>query len=152
MQSYRLLATQLLIIVASLTNIAGCSAADSSIKISDAWVRASSPGQEVGAAYLTLQSSADTSLVKVESPAAGSVEIHSMSMDNGVMKMRMLETLPLAAGTPVKLEPGGFHLMLFDLKKSLTKGEKVSFTLYFKDNAGKTSTMKIDSPVKASAN
>lgn len=101
---------------------------------------------------MTLQSMLDASLVKVESPAAGSVEIHSMTMKNGVMKMRMLDTLPLSAGKPVKLEPGGFHLMLFDLKNPLKAGEKVEFALYFKNSTGKTSTLNVYLPVKSSSN
>ena len=124
--------------------------AASQVDVSQSWVRASAPGQSVGAAYMTLQSPSDSYLVKVESNIAGSVEIHSMTMKNGVMKMRMLHNLPLPAGKPAKLEPGGFHLMLFDLKKPLKAGEKVEFTLHFKDKAGKTSVMKVASPVKTS--
>jgi copper(I)-binding protein len=126
--------------------------ADDSVRASNAWVRTTVPGQDVGAAYMTLQSALDTSLVKVESPVAGSVEIHSMTMKNGVMKMRMLDTLPLYAGKPAKLEPGGFHLMLFDLKNPLKAGDKVEFTLHFKDSAGKTSTLHASLPVKAPTN
>ena len=125
--------------------------AASPVHVRNAWVRASAPGQSVGAAYMTLQSPSDTHLVKVESNAAGSVEIHSMTMKNGVMQMRMLDTLPLLAGKPAKLEPGGFHLMLFDLKKPLKAGEKVEFTLHFKDDAGKTSVLQVASPVKTAA-
>lgn len=126
----------------------GCSPANDGISISDEWVRAT-PSREVGAAYLTLQSPHDTALVKVESPAADKVEIHSMTMDDGVMRMRMMDSLPLPAGEAVKLEPGGFHLMLFGLKQPLEAGTQVEFTLHFKDNAGKTITMKTSSPVKA---
>ncbi|MEO8418877.1 MAG: copper chaperone PCu(A)C [Methylophilaceae bacterium] len=126
--------------------------ADDRVQVSNAWVRASAPGQDVGAAYMTLQSMLDTSLVKVESPVAGSVEIHSMTMKNGIMKMRMLDTFPLYAGKPAKLEPGGFHLMLFDLKNPLKSGEKVEFALYFKDSAGKTSTINVSLPVKRISN
>lgn len=125
--------------------------ANSPVEVSASWVRASAPGQSVGAAYMTLQSQTDNSLVKIESNAAGSVEIHSMTMKNGVMQMRMMDTLPLSAGKPAKLEPGSFHLMLFDLKKPLKTGDKVEFTLHFKDKAGKTSVMRVSSPVKSSA-
>lgn len=125
------------------------SAAYADVTVSDAWARATRPAQKVGAAYMTLQSPADTTLVKVESPAAGTVEIHSMSMKDGVMKMRMLENLELPAGEAVKLAPGGYHLMLFDLAKPLQAGETVQFTLHFKDSAGKTSTMQAQVPVKA---
>jgi periplasmic copper chaperone A len=102
------------------------------ISIKDAWVRPSHPGQDVGAAYMTLTSTQDVTLVRVESDVSNSIEIHSMTMQNGVMKMRMLDNLPLIAGKPYKLEPGGFHFMLLDLKKALTVGESVNFVLYFK--------------------
>lgn len=118
------------------------------VTVSDAWARATRPGQKVGAAYMTLQSPADTALVKVESPAAGTVEIHTMTMNDGVMKMRMLENLPLKANETVKLAPGGFHLMLFDLAKPLQAGETVQFTLHFKDSAGNTSSLQTDAPVR----
>ena len=118
------------------------------VTVSDAWARATRPGQKVGAAYMTLQSPADTALVKVESPAAGTVEIHTMTMNDGVMKMRMLENLPLKANETVKLAPGGFHLMLFDLAKPLQAGETVQFTLHFKDSAGNTSSLRTDAPVR----
>ena len=118
------------------------------VTVSDAWARATRPGQKVGAAYMTLQSPADTALVKVESPVAGTVEIHTMTMNDGVMKMRMLENLPLKANETVKLAPGGFHLMLFDLAKPLQAGETVQFTLHFKDSAGNTSSLRTDAPVR----
>jgi hypothetical protein len=77
-------------------------------------------------------------LVSIESSVTNSVEIHNMTMENGVMKMRMLEKLPLKAGKPYKLEPGGFHLMMFDLKKPLIVGEQVNFILHFKTSNKKT--------------
>lgn len=138
-------------LILSYTFISNGFAAQENVKVSEAWVRASAPGQDVGAAYLTLLSNTNTTLTKVESPVAGSIEIHSMTMDNGVMKMRMLDSLPLGAGKPVKLEPGSFHLMLFDLKQPLTTGQKASFTLTFKNKAGKPYTQKIELPVKAGA-
>src|SRR5687768_10177132 len=105
------------------------------VTVNDAWVKATRPAQKVGAAYMTLESLKDATLVKVESPAAGTVEIHSMTMNDGVMKMRRLEDLPLPAGETVKLAPGGFHLMLFDLAKPMQAGETVQFTLHLKDRA-----------------
>ncbi len=118
------------------------------VMISDAWVRANAPGQSVGAAYMTLKSAQESQLFHVDSPAAGSVEIHSMSMTNGIMKMRSLETLPLQAGKAEKLAPGGFHLMLFDLKKPLKAGEKATFTLCFKDKTGKITQQDVILPIK----
>ena len=123
--------------------------AETDVKITDSWVRESAPGQSVGAAYMTLNSPQDSTLVYVETPAAGSVEIHSMSMDDGVMKMRMLKELPLKAGKPEKLAPGGFHLMLFDLKTPLKAGENAVFKLSFKDNAGNITQQNVTLPIKA---
>ena len=124
-----------------------CSKQAPEINITDNWVRATAEGQDVGAAYMTITSASDTSLVKVESSASDSIEIHSMSMENGIMKMRMLEQLDLKAKTPNKLTPGGFHLMLFDLKKPLKAGETVSFSLHFKNESGKETLVTISSPI-----
>ena len=118
------------------------------VAVSNAWVRATAPGQEVGAGYMDLESNVDATLFKVESPAADTVEIHMMSMKEGVMEMRMMENLPLPAGKMVRLEPGGFHLMLIDLKQPLRAGETVRFLLHVKDDQGKTSQIEVSAPVK----
>lgn len=123
-------------------------AASKDVVISDNWVRANAPGQEVGAAYMTLTSPQDSKLVKIESATAGSVMMHSMSMDKGVMQMRMLDELPLKANMPEKLAPGGFHLMMFELAKPLTAGETVTFTLHFKDAAGNINQQTVTSTIK----
>lgn len=101
------------------------------VSITDAWVRSTNAGQEVGAAYMTLTSAEDVSLTGASSDASGSVEIHSMTMENGVMKMRMLDALALTARKPYPLAPGGYHLMLFDLKQPLAVGTPVNFVLHF---------------------
>ncbi len=122
------------------------SAADS-VSIENAWVRPTTPGQDVGAAYMSFNSKQDVTLISVSSDATKSVEIHSMSMQNGVMNMRMLEKLAIKAGKPYKLEPGGFHLMLFDLKKPLAAGQYVNFELTF--SAGNTEfKQSIRAPIK----
>jgi copper(I)-binding protein len=122
--------------------------ANAAVTISDAWARASRPGQEVGAAYMTLTSTDWGCLTKVTSKAAGTIEMHEMSMDKDVMKMRMLEHVELPAGKPVKLAPGGMHLMLFDLKKPLVAGEKLELTLTFESENGKSETKKVTLPIK----
>ena len=109
--------------------ISACSKQDS-IEIKNQWARASNDGQDVSAAYMTIVSNEDTSLIAIDSDVADAIEIHSMSMENGVMKMRMLDTLDLIADKPTELSPGGFHLMLFDLKKPLTAGKEAHFTLH----------------------
>ncbi len=130
--------------------ISACSKQDS-IEIKNQWVRASNDGQDVSAAYMTIVSNEDTSLIAIDSDVADVIEIHSMSMENGVMKMRMLDTLDLIADKPTELSPGGFHLMLFDLKKPLTAGKEAHFTLHFKNKAGQEKTISITSPIKAEA-
>ena len=118
------------------------------VAVMDAWARASVPGQSVGAAYMTFISADNSTFIRAETPLASSVEIHSMTMDNGVMKMRMLPELPLKAGKEEKLAPGGFHLMLFDLKKPLKLGEQLNLTLTFRDAAGKVSQQMLTLPIK----
>lgn len=108
----------------------------SAVLIESPWARATHKGQSVGAAYMTLSSKQEVSLFCVTSDVTDNIEIHNMTMQNGVMKMRMLETLPIKANKLTKLTPGGFHLMLFDLKKPLIKGEKIHFTLKFEDKNG----------------
>ena len=131
--------------------LAGNVQASEEITVSHAWAKATAPGQEVGAAFLTLQSKQDTALVNADSPEAGSVEIHSMTMDNGVMKMRKLDSLPLTANKPTVLEPSGYHLMLIGLKKPLKTGEEVKINLHFKNAAGKEDAIQQLFPVKAEA-
>lgn len=118
------------------------------VAVIDSWARASVPGQSVGAAYMTFISADDSTFVRAETPIASSVEIHSMTMDNGVMKMRMLPELPLKAGKEEKLAPGGFHLMLFDLKKQLKAGEQLELKLTFRDASGKITQQTLRLPIK----
>lgn len=145
MHSVRSIACALLLLPALTVQAGG-----DKVRIEGAWARATAPGQAVGAAYMTLTSRDDLTLIKVESPAAEFVEIHKMSMRNGIMEMRMLEELKLPAGQTVKLEPGGFHLMFIDLKKPLQDGTSVAFTLHLKDAAGKTSLQGVSVPVSKS--
>jgi len=141
MKLYKLLPTILLLIACSTS---------AEVTISDAWVRENAPGQKVGAAYMTLKSPEKSKLVFVEAAsAAGSVEIHSMTMNNGIMKMRMLESLPLEPNQSVTLKPGSFHLMLFDLKQPLKAGDNIKFRLCFEDENGKITDQIITLPVKS---
>ncbi|MGB4813198.1 MAG: copper chaperone PCu(A)C [Methylophilaceae bacterium] len=118
------------------------------VTVQDAWVRATAPGQKVGAAYMALSNNENTTLVGAEADVAGSVEIHSMEMKNGVMKMRMLDKLDIIAGKPTILAPNGLHLMLFDLKKPLKVGDIVKLTLCFKGKNGEVTHQSMTLPVK----
>ena len=118
------------------------------VQVSDAWARATVPGQEVAGAYLNLRSAKAAKLVKAESPAADSAAIHSMSMKNGVMEMRELPELALPAGKTVKLAPGGFHIMLFDLKKPLKVGETVPLKLTIRHSDNTLSVIEVQAEVR----
>lgn len=118
------------------------------VSIQDAWARSTKPGQNVGAAYMTFTSAQNLVLTHVESDISNSVEIHSMTMEKNVMKMRKLDELELNAGEPYKLEPGSFHLMLFDLKAPLTVDRQITFELTFKTNSNHTFKQKVSVPVK----
>ncbi|HEX3864102.1 MAG TPA: copper chaperone PCu(A)C [Stellaceae bacterium] len=105
------------------------------VSVTNAWARAT-PGQaEIGAAYLTLTSPTADHLTAISTPVARKAELHTMTMDGNVMKMRSLSSLDLPAGQPVSLKPGGAHIMLMGLKAPLRAGESFPLTLQF-DKAG----------------
>jgi copper(I)-binding protein len=107
--------------------------------ISQAWSRATPNGAKIAGGYLTIENkgAAPDRLVGGSGDIAGKVEVHEMSMNNGVMTMRPLDKgLTIEPGKTVKLAPGGYHLMMFDLKGPLKQGEKVPVTLEF-EKAGK---------------
>lgn len=128
------------------------SALAQSVDVKNAWVRASVQGQGATGAFMTLTSREDTRLVGVASPVAGVAEVHEMKMDNGVMKMRAVEGgLALPAGKAVDLKPGGYHVMLMDLKAALPKDSTVPMTLMFKDGKGVESRVELKLPVSIGA-
>ena len=113
--------------------------------ITQPWSRATPAGAKVAGGYLTIENkgSAPDRLVSGAGDVAGKVEIHEMAMNNGVMTMRPLDKgLTIEPGKTVKLAPGGYHLMLMDLKGPLKQGEKVPVTLEF-EKAGKV-TLSLD--------
>ena len=107
--------------------------------ITQAWARATPAGAKVGGGYLTIENkgSAPDRLIGGSADVAGKVELHEMSMNDGVMTMReLVKGLTIEPGKTVKLAPGGYHVMLMDLKSPLKQGDKVSVTLEF-EKAGK---------------
>ncbi|HOY70346.1 MAG TPA: copper chaperone PCu(A)C [Methylotenera sp.] len=135
----------LFIAVFSATSFAGEA---KPVNVQDAWVRATAPRQKVGAAYMTLSYDENITLVAADADVAESVEIHSMEMKNGVMKMRSIESLPIQAGKPTKLAPNGLHLMLFGLQKPLKAGDQVELTLCFKSKNGEETHQTMTLPIK----
>jgi copper(I)-binding protein len=107
--------------------------------ITQAWSRATPGGAKIGGGYLTIENkgSAPDRLIGGSADVADKVQVHEMAMNNGVMTMRPLEKgLAIEPGKIVKLAPGGYHLMLVDLKSPLKQGDKLPVTLEF-ERAGK---------------
>jgi copper(I)-binding protein len=107
--------------------------------ISQAWSRATPGGAKIGGGYLTIENkgAAPDRLIGGAADIAAKVELHEMAMTNGVMTMRPLGNgLTIEPGKTVKLAPGGYHLMMFDLKGPLQQGDKLPVTLEF-EKAGK---------------
>jgi copper(I)-binding protein len=117
------------------------------LEISNAWARATVPGQAVGGVYMELRSDEGARLTGVRSPAAKSAEVHSMSNDGGVMRMRRLDGLDLPAGRTVKLEPGAIHIMLLELKKPLEPGMRFPLELVV-EQKGKKRSISVEVKVR----
>ncbi|MBL8336397.1 MAG: copper chaperone PCu(A)C [Rhodoferax sp.] len=119
-----------------------------SVDIKNPWVRVAVPGQKATGAFMSITAKDGARLVGASSPVAGVAEIHEMKMDGNVMKMRAVEGgLELPAGKTVELKPGGFHVMLMDLKAPLAKDASVALTLVFKDAKGVESKVEVKAPV-----
>lgn len=116
------------------------------VKVKDAWMREPNPGRPIGAAFMTLENpgSRAIALVGVTSDAAKRIELHEMSMKDGMMSMRQVERIAIPAKGTVQLAPGGFHLMLFDLTRKIHGGDVVQLTLRFDDG----STVRVATPVR----
>ena len=115
-----------------ITAIAACAAPSAwaaHVSVTDAWARATVPGQKVSGAYLKIRADTDARLVGVSSPAVPRVEMHEMRMDGDVMRMREVRAIDLPKDRTVSLEPGGFHLMLMNLPKPVAAGEIIPLTL-----------------------
>ena len=134
--------TQLKIISALVLSFAAIGA-HAEVTIKDAWVRATVPQQMATGAFFQIQSNIDTRVVSVQTPAAGVAEIHEMKMENNVMKMRAIEHLDLAAGKTIELKPGGYHLMLMDLKKQIKVGDVIPLTLIVEGKNKKRESIEI---------
>jgi copper(I)-binding protein len=116
------------------------------IMVNDPYVRAVPPGQPNSASFMVLHNMSEkgSALVAASSPAAEVVELHTHTMEEGMMRMRKVEKIDLPAGKVVKLEPGGLHVMLIGLKNQLVPDEKVPITLSFEDG----SSLQLDVPIR----
>ncbi|MBC7502340.1 MAG: copper chaperone PCu(A)C [Herminiimonas sp.] len=122
---------------------AGANIGASPMQIRHAHARATVPNQPAGAAYVTLENTGKSAdrLVSLSSPVANRVEMHTMTMDGNLMKMRQVEAIELKPAGLVTMKPGdGYHLMLTGLKKPLKTGESFPMTLRF-EKAGRVRIM-----------
>jgi copper(I)-binding protein len=122
------------------------------VQVQGAWARATVQGQMATGAFMRLTAPTDMRLKAVSSPVAGVSEVHEMRMEGNVMKMQALEKgLALPAGKTVELKPGGYHVMLMDLKMPLKKDTSVPLTLVFVDSKGVESRTELKLPVNSMA-
>lgn len=117
--------------------------------IDDAWVRGTVAGQKATGMYAKITSVQGGKLVAAASPLAGVVEIHEMAMEKDIMRMRAIKGLDLPAGKTVELKPGGYHVMLMDLKQQMKEGDTVPMTLVVEGKDKKRSTIEVKAAVKA---
>ena len=130
------------LIIGICSNVAAF--AQSGIEIKDVWARATPGGAQTAAAYATVEAPSGDRLTGASTPVAQKAEIHSMTRDNGVMKMRPVEGLDLPAGQQVTLKPGGYHIMLTGLTKPLEAGQSFPLTLDFAKAGAKQVTVTIE--------
>ena len=130
-----------LIAFLALATAAPALAETGSVEVNKAWARATPGGAKTAALYMTLvnKGTAEDRLVSVSTPVAGKAEVHSTTTENGVMHMAPVAALVVKPGTPTVLKPGGYHVMLMDLKGPLVAGKTFVITLTF-EKAGKVDT------------
>lgn len=117
--------------------------------VKDAWVRGTVEPQRTTGAFMKITSAQGGKLVAVESPVAGVVEVHAMSMQGDVMSMHAVPDLALPPGRTVDLKPGGYHVMMMGLKQALKAGDVVALTLVIEGMDGKRETIEVKAPVRA---
>ncbi|ENO83847.1 MULTISPECIES: copper chaperone PCu(A)C [Thauera] len=126
----------------------GSAVAHAEVTVAEPWVRATVPAQKATGAFMRVKSDTDARLVSAASPVAGVVEIHEMLMDKDVMKMNRIPGLDLPAGKDVELEPGGYHVMLMDLKAQVKEGDQVPVTLTVENKDGSRQTIELTAPAR----
>ncbi|WP_114636632.1 copper chaperone PCu(A)C [Polynucleobacter necessarius] len=144
---------KVLLVVVGLTLFGGVCAqgitktvTTNTIKIENAYTRATAPGQQVAGGFMKIQNpGAADQLISASSPVAGEVQLHEMAMEGNVMKMHQLKDIPVPAGGSVELKPGGLHLMFMNIKAPLTAGETVPVKLKF----AKAGEVEVKMPVNA---
>jgi copper(I)-binding protein len=104
------------------------------LAIGHPWSRPTAAGVPVGVVYLSITNNgpAEEILLGARSPAAGRVEVHQTVVSEGMARMRPMSQVVIAPGATARIEPGGVHFMLFDLKAPLSPGDRIPFILSFR--------------------
>ncbi len=136
--------TSLLLLAMSLVSCSPTHNRPANIEVADAWARPAVPGRTTTAAYLTISNHGrgDDVLIGTSS-SNGGAELHSVSLAGGVMRMRRLDRLAVPAGANVKLEPGGTHLMLTELREPLEPGATIELGLRFEKSGERSATARV---------
>jgi hypothetical protein len=124
------------------------SAALAQVAVSDAWIRATVPQQKSAGAFMRVRSQAPAKLVGVSTPVAARAEVHEMKMQGNTMTMHAVDAIALPPGQEVVMGPGGYHVMLFGLKRQLKEGDSVPLTLVLEDAGGKREEVTAAAQVK----
>ena len=128
--------------------LAGVSHAAEVLEVREPWAKATVPGQKVGAVYMKLIARENLRLTGLKSAVAESAAVHQMKLENGMMRMRAMPFLELPAGKTVKLEPGGYHIMLFDIRRSLVAGQKLKLELSVEDGSKRRHRIMVEAVVR----
>lgn len=126
-------------------------ATQAQVEVESAWARPTVAGQMGTGAFMRLTSKDGVRIIGASSAVAGVVEIHEMAMSGSVMQMRPLKGLDLAPGSTVELKPGGQHMMLMDLKRPLTVGEKIKVELRLETRDKKLVTQPVEIEIRPRA-
>jgi copper(I)-binding protein len=119
------------------------------IETSGGWIRATAPGQDQAGADLSITSKQSATLIGASSPVCKAVQLHTMTSENGMMRMREVKAIELPAGKRVNLRESGYHLMMIGLKAPLKEGDMVPLTLSIK--VGKQGVVKIKTSAKVTS-
>ena len=125
-----------------------CATSAQSIEVKEAWVRGTVPAQRGTGAFMEITGKSAVRLVGAASTVAGAVEIHTMTMTNGVMKMFAVDGIDVPAGKTIKLAPGGYHIMFMGLKQQMKPGERVPLDLLLETADKKRETVSLQVEVR----
>jgi copper(I)-binding protein len=135
---------KLLAFAAGLVAASAALAQPTQLDVANAWAGATPGKAENGAAYVTITSPTADRLVSANTPVAKKAELHTMSMQGMVMKMRPISGVDIPAGQPVSLKPGGEHIMLMGLSEPLLEGHSFPLTLNFEKAGPRTVTVTVE--------